>query len=100
MGIGKWSKTCCGLLSATPSPHTNTHTHVSYAPTFYSAGEYTFDDEPDSSLVLSGKWQDGKGGLNAIVGGTGRFSGASGEGKYKVDEDNENWSIVKITLYE
>ena len=67
----------------------------------FVAGEYTFDDEPDSSLFLSGKWQDGKGGLNAVVGGTGKYARiAGGEGKYKVDEDHENWNIVKITLYE
>lgn len=67
----------------------------------YSAGEYTFDDEPDSSINVSGKWIDGKGGLNAVVGGTGNFANIDGgEAKYKKDEDDMDWNLVKITIYE
>ena len=64
-------------------------------------GEYNFDDEPDSSINVSGKWIDGKGGLNAVVGGTGKFANIEGgEAKYKKDEDDMDWNIVKITLYD
>ena len=64
-------------------------------------GEYNFDDEPDSSINVSGKWIDGKGGLNAVVGGTGKFANIEGgEAKYKKDEDDMDWNIVKNTLYD
>jgi len=68
---------------------------------WFCTGEVFLDDEPDSSLVISGRWTDGKGGVNAVVGGTGRFSKiAGGEGQYKVDEDSDGWNIVKITIYD
>ena len=83
-----------------PSSIVHRHYYVMYT-TIPPPGEYNFDDKPDSSINVSGKWIDGKGGLNAVVGGTGKFANIEGgEAKYKKDEDDMDWNIVKITLYD